>query len=264
MSGEGFLQGKRILVTRAKEQASSLSKKIKEHEGYPIEIPLIKFQAPANIEVVEKTLKNLASYDWVVLTSTNGVNYFFSYFEQFNIRLPETNRPQIAVVGKKTYQALENKGIKANLVPEAYVAESLFEEMKAVVRPNDKVLLARGNLARTFLLEQLKDLGIKTDDLVIYETVINKEEQTNLLKLLKNNLIDIITFTSSSTVTYFLDLLNGTDWKEYIKDITFACIGPITENTALKAGIKPQIVATDYTIDGLVTAITKYLNKGES
>lgn len=258
-----LLEGKRILVTRAKEQAGSFSKRIAELGGIPIEIPLIKIQAPEKTEQIESTLKNIYTYNWLVFTSVNGVRYFFDFLEKYKIALVESNRPKIAVVGEKTLQALEQKGITADLIPDEFVAENLLEKMIERVSSNDSVLLARGNLARSFLPDKLHELGIKVDDLVIYETVLYKEKREELFNMLQSQSLDIITFTSSSTVTNFVELLQGTSWQDLVADIKIACIGPITEKTAIEAGIKPHIVAKEYTIAGLLDAIIASYNKEE-
>lgn len=262
MSASGLLQGQRILVTRAKEQATSFSKKIKELGGKPIEIPLIKIQAPQYTKKIEQTMQKLHTYNWIVFTSVNGVHYFFDYLQKFNAVIPELNRPRIAVVGIKTFHAIEKKGLKVDVIPKDFVAESLMDELAKRVKSDDKILLARGNLARSFLPEKLAELGIKVEDLVIYETVLNIERQVELFNLLESRSLDIITFTSSSTVTNFVELLEGTAWKDYLESVQIACIGPITEQTAIDVGLTPQIVASDYTIAGLLEAIIHHVHKG--
>lgn len=255
-----YLEGKRILVTRAKEQAESFSKKIAEYGGIAIEIPLIKIQAPANTELIDQTLQKLHTYDWIVFTSINGVQYFFDFLEKNKISLSEVNRPKIAVVGNKTLQALERKGFLADLIPDDFVAEDLFEKLIENVDKSESILLARGNLGRSLLPEKLGEMGIKVDDLIIYENVLNIEKQAELIHLLESRSLDIITFTSSSTVTNFVELLKGTaGWQKWLETIQIACIGPITEKTAIEAGMYPQIVAMEYTVAGLLDAIiSKY------
>lgn len=251
-----ILKGKRILVTRAKEQAASFSEKIAEHGGIPIEIPLIKIQPPKDMGQVERALQSIDTYDWLVFTSTNGVEYFFHFLDEFKISFSEAKRPKIAVVGKKTLQALEQKGMKADLVPAHFVAEDLLKKMMTELKAGESVLLARGNLARSLLPEKLDENGMKVEDLVIYETVLDIEKQAELLHLLESRSLDIITFASSSTVTNFIELLAGTNWQEWMGSIQIACIGPITEKTALDAGLNVHIVAKNYTITGLLEAIT--------
>ncbi|HHW37621.1 MAG TPA: uroporphyrinogen-III synthase [Bacillales bacterium] len=255
-----YLQGKQILVTRAKEQAESFSKKIEEHGGIAIEIPLIKIQAPKNTDIIEKTLQKIHTYSWLVFTSMNGVQSFFDFLKNYNIAFSEADRPKIAVVGRKTLQALEQKGFSADLIPDEFVAEDLFEKMIEAVDKSETILLARGNLGRSLLPEKLRKMGIKVDDLILYENVLNTEKQAELIYLLESRSVDIITFTSSSTVTNFVELLKETSgWRNWLEHIQIACIGPITEKTAIQAGFNPQIVATEYTVAGLLEAIvSKY------
>lgn len=261
MSNGCSLQGKRILITRAKEQAKSFSRQVEELGGIPIGIPLIKFQCPIDTEIIESTLRNLHSYDWIVFTSVNGVQFFFDFLDIFNIDYSSFNRPQIAVVGKKTLEPLQEKGISVDLIPEQFVAESLIEEIAKKVSPNSRILLARGNLGRSILPEKLTELGMIVDDLFVYETVADIEKKQQLVDLIQSQSLDMITFTSSSTVTYFIELLAGIPWRDYLKSVPIACIGPITEQTAVEVGIHPDIVALDYTIDGLVDSIVKFYIK---
>lgn len=264
LASERLLKGKRILVTRAKEQASSFSKKIQSLGGVPIEIPLIKIEAPSNTDQIEKTLINLHTYDWLVFTSVNGVHYFFQFLEQFDIPIKNTQeKPKIAVVGKKTLEALEKKGVKVDLIPDEFVAEDLLTKMLLQVKKGDNVLLARGNLARSLLPEKLKEAGARVNDLVVYETVVNMEARAELLEILKLRSCDLIAFTSSSTVTNFCSLLKGADIEALLKNIKIACIGPITEQTALESGLKVDIVAKEYTIDGLLEAIVRSFDDGD-
>jgi len=249
------IQGKRILVTRAKEQAASFSEKISELGGIPIEIPLIKIQPPKNLEQIEQALADINRYDWLVFTSVNGVQYFFHFLEKYNICLQKGKQPKIAVVGKKTLQALEQRGITVDLIPEQFVAENLLEKLREKVTAGDSVLLARGNLARSLLPEKLREMGVHVNDLIIYETVLNYEKQAELKQLLKSRSLDIITFTSSSTVTNFVELLEGTGWRDWLDHTQIVCIGPITEKTALEAGMNVDIVAKEYTIAGIIEAI---------
>ncbi|WP_017755988.1 uroporphyrinogen-III synthase [Calidifontibacillus oryziterrae] len=260
MSKGGSLEGKRILVTRAKEQAKSFSGKIKELGGIPIEIPLIKFESIRNDENIKHYIDKIDSYDWLVFTSVNGVRFFFEYLDKNNNTFTSTNRPQIAVVGKKTLQPLQQRGIKVDLIPEEYVAEGLIEAMSNKVLPNSRILIARGNLGRSILPEKLTELGMIVDDWIVYETVIDYDKKSELLELLLTRSIDMITFTSSSTVTYFVDLLANSEWRDFLKGVQIACIGPITERTAIEAGICPDVVAMDYTIEGLIDAIVKFYN----
>lgn len=253
-----ILEGKRILVTRPKDQAAAFSKKIAEHGGIPIEIPLIRIMPPQNLKEIERTIKAIFSFHWVVLTSVNGVHFFFHFLEKYNINFSQANRPKIAVVGKKTLEALKQKGVTADLVPDRFVAENLLEKLLEKASPGENILLARGNLARSFFSEKLIENGMHVQDLVIYDTVLNVDRRDDLLNLMKNHLIDIITFTSSSTVTNFVELLQETNWQELLEDIQIACIGPITEKTAIDLGLKPQIIAKEFTIAGLLDAIVNH------
>ena len=257
------LNGKRILVTRAKAQAKVLSKKIKKLGGVPIEIPLIFIQPSDNHQEIKHTLDQLHTFDWLVFTSVNGIHYFFQFLDQYHPTWTKADLPKVAVVGEKTLRALKQRGISCELMPESYVGESLYETLKAVVSSHDRVLLARGNLARRFLKDKLQEIGVDVKDLVVYETVKNDKDQSKLVQLIKNKEIDVITFTSPSTVKYFIDCLQSIEWRQYTDSFKVACIGPITAQKAKKCGLHPDIVAKEYTIDGLLNEMIIYFKEEE-
>jgi uroporphyrinogen-III synthase len=252
----GSLRGKRILVTRAAEQAESFSAKIRARGGQPVEIPVLAFRRPEDPSEIETALQYLQDYRWVVFTSANGVRYFFQILREAGFDYPVGVKT--AVVGQKTFRALQKYGVNADLIPEQFVAESLLERLKSEVRSGDAVLMPRGNLARKKLSEELSEFGANVTDLVVYETVVNRDGGKTLNTLLKDRRLDMVTFTSSSTVKYFLELLEERGGRKYLDDVKIACIGPITAKTANEHGLAPGIIADQYTVDGLLDAIEQF------
>ncbi|KXG11500.1 hypothetical protein AT864_00583 [Anoxybacillus sp. P3H1B] len=246
------LQGKSILVTRGKEQANEFSAKLRKAGACPIEIPLISISAVTEREHVEKCLSRLSSYRWLVFTSANGVRFFFSFITD------KTTLPHVAVVGTKTAHALEKRGIHPDIIPDRFVAEGLAEAMKAAIEPGDRILLVRGNLARPNLKEELAELGAEVTDLVVYETHLNESGKEELFHLLSKRAIDIMTFTSSSTVQSFMQMVEGENWQELIESCVIACIGPITKHTAEQFGLTVHICPDQYTIDDMIEAMEKF------
>ncbi|MGN7295651.1 uroporphyrinogen-III synthase [Ferdinandcohnia sp. SAFN-114] len=264
MEGEQPLLGKRILNTRGKKQAAEFSMKITAAGGTPIEIPLLTFEKPKNTTIIKNTISNLKSYDWLIFTSKNGVDSFFDFYnqvvEEAGMNLP---LPKIAVVGTKTEKALLTKGYKPELVPEEFIAEGLFKSLTPFVKKGARFLLARGNLARSYLVDELIRHGAEATDLVVYETVGDSREKERLVTLLKDKQIDIITFTSPSTVKQFYKMVEQLEWQLWTKNVIFACIGPETEKCAKQLHIPIHICPANYTIDHLLTEIVDYLKAQE-
>ncbi|WP_170885645.1 uroporphyrinogen-III synthase [Bacillus alkalicellulosilyticus] len=242
------LLNQRIVVTRAKEQAKSLSKKIEEYGGTAIEVPLLAFQATKQPLFKENRLH---TYDWVLFTSVNAITYFLDLLDDKSI----LHTKKIAVVGNKTLDCLQQHGLSASLVPPRFVAESLLEELRLQLSPGEKILFPKGNLARDVISVGLQEDGYLVDDLVVYETVIDWSSKEKLQSLMEKAEYDFITFTSSSTVTHFFTLLEGKLSLSAIQQKKFACIGPITANTLHNYGITTPIIAEPYTTDGLLSTI---------
>jgi uroporphyrinogen-III synthase len=262
MSHNRSLAGKTVLITREKEQAKEFAEKIVALGGHPISIPLISFQLPENREAVKATLSHLPAYDWIIFTSQNGVEYFFQLLKKENISVMKM--PLIAAVGEKTERALKKRGVKVDLVPTEFVAESLAEAMMPFVKKGTKILFPRGNLARTVLRDELHKQGAEVTDIIVYENIPNKEAAKKLPVLLKQKKLDIITFTSSSTVRNFAALLDKAGLKEEIAHSIIACIGPVTKNTAVQLGLPVHVCPEKhYTIDGMLEEIVAFVKKEE-
>ncbi len=239
------LHGKRILVTRGKDQAKEFSSKIARLGGIPVEIPLLTFQLPENKSEIVDKLSKINTYDWLIFTSTNGVEFFFQELTTSSISIV---LPKIAVVGKKTEDTLRKFGYQAEVVPSEFVAEGLIEALRPLISMGDRILLARGNLSRSVLPKELKSLGAYVDDLVMYENVADYKKKAELLELINRNELDVLTFTSPSTVQYFLESVEEIRWGKFI----VACIGPITKKKLEDADIPVTICPSSYTIDGML------------
>ncbi|WP_347549401.1 uroporphyrinogen-III synthase [Pseudalkalibacillus hwajinpoensis] len=241
------LSGKRVLVTRAREQAAAFTKLIEERGGLSIEIPLISFEPrPHILDTIE-----LNQYSWILFTSANGVRFFFE--EAF---LP--NNVKVGAVGSKTARALNDHGVQINLLPRDFVGEGLVAALSRNALLDEKILLPRGNLGRKELPRQLMKLGYDVTDLPLYDTVIPYDSGSELKKVIQNRAVDVITFTSSSTVHHFAHLLEAENLKDQIKGIAIVVIGPITEKTLQSYSIKAHVVPDKYTIEGMLESLEKY------
>ncbi len=255
------LFGRRVLVTRARSQASELAARIDELGGEPYEFPVIETRLPEGEEAesaIERALVRAEEYDWVMLTSVNGVDYFFRWLERFGVDIRRFHLAKFAAVGPKTAEALAQRGIRADLLPESYRAESLLDSLADQVAEGQTALLARGNLAREILPQELKKKGVRTVEIDVYETALSVPADIWLPEMLQNGEIHIVTFTSSSTVLNLLESLRRLgveDPQAALSRCEIACIGPVTARTAEQHGLTPTIVPDEYTIEGLVQAL---------
>ncbi len=250
------LFGKTVIVTRARAQASQLTKQLEEQGARVLEAPSIKIVPAADYAPLQQAISNIDSYKWLVLTSSNGVEYFFEQLTKAGKDSRSLYGVKIAAIGSATAKALAAHGITADLVPSAYKAEELADALQQNITSGDKVLIARAKVAREVLPERLRELGAQVDVVTAYETVTDCENKDELLALLENVEADMITFTSSSTVTNMLDILG--DKKDLLQKTVIAAIGPVTAATCIKNGLTPAVTAAEYTIDGLMSAIQSY------
>ncbi len=252
------LFGMRVVVTRTRAQASKLIEKLEALGACCYEIPTIKIE-PLK-ENALKAVNMLSEFDWVVFTSENGVRIFFEALWDSGRDLRAFAEVKVAAIGSATKKALEKLGIRADLIPEKdFTQEGLVEEFAKQDLKNKAVLIPRAKEAREHLIEKLKEMGARVEVVPIYETKPCEESKEILEKVLSEG-IDLVTFTSSSTVKNFFKLCDN---KELLKEVVFASIGPITSSTLREFGFEPYIEAKQYTIDGLVEAIIEYFeNRG--
>ena len=246
------LFGKQVLVTRARAQASRLTEKLEALGAGVTELPAIRIQDPADgFHALDGAIQKLGSYDWLVFTSVNGVERFFARLFAAG-RDARSLSQQIAAIGKATAARLKDFGIVADVVPEEYRAEGVTDALRGKVQDGEHVLLPRAAEAREILPEALREMGASVDVVPAYETVAEEADGRSLAKRLADGGIDFVTFASSSTVRNLVKILGST---EPLKQASIACIGPVTAKTCEDMGIQPDIVAKEYTIDGLAAAI---------
>ena len=247
------LWGKKVLVTRAREQASALTAKLTELGAEVTETPAIRFSAPTDeYAALDTAINNVAAFTWLIFTSANGVKNFFARLNGAGRDSRALGRTKIAAIGSATAAELVKYGIRADLVPREYRAEGLSAELTPLIGTQDNILIARAEEAREILPEQLRQTGAKVTVAAAYKTVAALDQADELKTSLAAGKIDWITFTSSSTVKYLSAHLSAND----IKRAQVACIGPVTADTCRAVGIEPTVVAEEYTIDGLVSALT--------
>ncbi len=252
------LFGKRILVTRPGDQASGFIRTLSESGAQCLLFPTIKIIPPTSWKDLDRAIESLSRYEWILFTSVNGVKYFFERLYAAKKDARHLNGIKIGVIGPKTTEALVAKGIRPELIPDTYKAEDIVEELEGYPLNGKKVLLPRPAIARDYIPKKLKSLGALVDEIEAYQTVKPDYSQDQLGELFKNDTIDIITFTSPSTVTNFLAIFEGTSIYEEIIKVEVACIGPITAQKATELGLKVTIMPDEYTVDALTRAIVEF------
>ena len=252
------LLGKRIVVTRARTQASDMIKQLSDLGAECLEFPTIKVAPPDDLRPLNQAIAQLVDYDWIVFTSVNGVKFFFDRLFAIGKDVRALHHLHIAAIGPVTAEKLGNFGLKSDIIPDTYRAEAVVDAFKKVELNRKKVLLPRAKEARPIIPEELRKMGAEVDEVTAYLTQKDQDNTDKLIKQLEERSIDLITFTSSSTVKNFKSLLPADDFDKLIQDITIASIGPITADTAKEMGFEIHIVADAYTIPGLCEAIVKY------
>jgi uroporphyrinogen-III synthase len=240
------------LVTRAREQADGLESRLRARGAIPIVFPAIRFAPPAdNYAALDATLQQLATFDWAIFTSVNGVTHVCQRLEVLGLDVSALAQVHLAAIGPATAEALAARGLTAAVMPERYVAEALLEAL-----PNpagQRFLSPRADIARDALRLGLQAARAEVVEVPAYHTVCVEPSEEALVAL--DTGVDVLTFTSSSTVHNFVAQVGRARAKAMADGARVAVIGPITADTARELGLRVDIVATTYTIAGLVEAI---------
>jgi uroporphyrinogen III methyltransferase / synthase len=249
------LMGRRIVVTRAREQASDLVHALTELGAECIQYPTILVVPPPEWTAVDQAIDCLDQYGWIIFTSVNGVDYFLRRLFEKGLDVRNLGHVKTASIGPATADRLRTWGLKSDIVPQSYRAESVVEAFSAMPVKGSRILLPRAREARSVLPLELTRMGARVDEVTVYETRQAENSPAELITRLDAGTIDMITFTSSSTVKNFLRLLPPERAEQLMQGVTVASIGPITSRTARDLGLSVNIEADPYTIPGLVQAI---------
>jgi uroporphyrinogen III methyltransferase / synthase len=252
-----LLFGKKLLVTRAREQASVLTAALENLGAQCLEAPAIKIIPPDSFAGLDKALADLSRYAWLIFTSVNGVDYFFRRLRHAGRDTRALAGLKVAAIGPPTAARLQEFGVAADVVPLEFQAEGVVAALAGRIESGMRVLIPRAAVARDVLPEELAKTGATVDVVEAYRTVTADTDGALLAEELTAGAIDMITFTSSSTVTNLLAIL-GPEASSLVDRARVACIGPITAATCLEHGIKPDVIAEEFTIAGLVQAICDY------
>lgn len=256
------LFGKRIVVTRARSQASDLVDRLQKMGAECLEYPTIEIVPPEDNLQLDKAIEVLDTFDWLVFTSVNGVNRFFQRLFETGHDCRALGNLKTACIGPATSQRLLDFGVRSDIIPENYRAESVVEAFTAQDMQGRRVLLPRADGARPVLPEELEKMGAVVEEVITYRAQPVADKAPELIERLAEKSIDMITFTSSSTVSNFKALLPEEHSNELLENVAIASIGPITSDTARKLGFEVHVTAEEYTIPGLCRAVLKYYGQG--
>jgi uroporphyrinogen-III synthase len=249
------LLDRKILVPRGKNQAKSFSRLVERYGGIPIEIPLISFRPIKTGSDLETIIEHLDTYDWIIFTSNVTVDTFMSFVQQEKIH----SFPKIAVIGERTKSVLLRKGVKVDFVPTQYVAETFVEEFLPTVNKGDRILLPKGNLARNLIGQSLRNHGAFVDEIIVYETFLPQESRSKLAHMLSTEELDILLFTSPSTVDHFMSVVLEHQLQSRLHHCIIGCIGPITHEKILSKGLQVHISPSIYTVEEMVKSTIAYI-----
>jgi uroporphyrinogen-III synthase len=254
-NGKYPLRRTRILVGRARHQAGSLSTSLRGLGAHVIEIPFIEIRKPQSYAQLDDVLKNIKSYDWLILTSVNGVETMWERARKLRITRRTLKHLQIAAIGPATKAAIVKHGLKVKMVPEEYVAESVVKGLRDKVN-GKQVALIRAKVARDVIPEELRVAGAHVDVVEAYETAVPEKSRVRLHALMRNTARrpHIVIFTSSSTAKNFAELLGNGKARSF-NGVQFASIGPVTSATLRELQMPVAIEAREFTMGGLIRAI---------
>ncbi|MCK4777254.1 MAG: uroporphyrinogen-III synthase, partial [Actinomycetia bacterium] len=203
------LFNKNIVITRAKNQLKEFTDILENLGARVIEFPTIKIIPPSSYEELDKAIKNIREFKWIIFTSVNGVDFFFKRFFKNGGKLKNIEEKKIAVIGPATAEAAKKKGLNIDLLPEEFKAEDVIKGFKDIDVEGVKILIPRAKKAREILPNSLREMGAKVSVIPVYETVPDDSKVSEVVELFLKQEVDLITFTSSSTVKYFMKLLKG-------------------------------------------------------
>ncbi len=252
------LHGKRILITRTREQAGQLARQLAALGAVPIELPTIQVNAPSDWGPVDTAIDTLDAFSWIVFTSANGVRFFCERLETRGHNPHRLAAARLVAIGPATATALGELGLQPNVVPSRSQTEGIVDELRRFDVQGSRVLLLRARNARELLVTELTALGAQVTDVAVYETT-PAGDPAEVRLLLASGGVDAVTFTSSSTARNLVAIL-GDDANCQLRTVVVASIGPITSQTARELGLTVLTEAPEPTVPGLVAALERYFD----
>jgi len=257
------LFGKRIVLTRAREQAGEFARLLAAYGAEPITAPTIMIVPPLSWDALDQAIATLSSYTWLIFTSVNGITPFMERLKKARRDVRALAHLQIGAIGPRTAEELTRHGLTADLIPSEFQAEGMVAALSQHELKGAKVLIPRAEVAREMLPEQLRLKGAIVDVVPVYRTVVPEAGLSRLKEEIQAGVIDVMTFTSSSTVSNFVELIGGAQEARRLgTKTTVACIGPITARTAESYGLPVTIMPAENTVPALAQAIVRFYSEG--
>ena len=257
------LFGKRIVLTRAREQAAEFARLLAAYGAEPITAPTITMVPPASWAALDRAIEQLSGYSWLIFTSVNGIAPFMERLKHAHRDVRALAHLQIGAIGPRTAEELTRYGLSADVIPPEFQAEGMVAAMGQYDLKGKKILIPRAEVARELLPDQLRTKGATVDVIPVYRTVLPEVGLNRLKEQMRNGMIDVITFTSSSTVSNFVELIGGAEEaRRIVGKTTIACIGPVTARTAEDYGMPVTIMPGENTIPALCQAIVRFYSEG--
>jgi len=255
------LNNNRIIITRPKERAREFAELLTAEGAKPIFFPVIQISPLSDTSHLDNTLRNIANYDWLILTSVHAVEACLNRMQVLGLTFP--NQLRVAVVGTQTTSSLSKFGVKADFIPSEYTAETIADGLSKDIS-SKRVLLPQSNLSRDTLTMKLRSAGATVDEVIAYHT-LKAQPKPQAIASLRSG-VDIITFASPSSVHGFVDVLadNEIDFHSLPNNPLIACIGQVTASAVRDVGLQVHIEAKKHTIKGLVEAMKEYKNSKTS
>lgn len=254
------LAGRRIVVTRARKQAGSLAQRIEALGGEVIEFPTIETLAPASFAALDNAVRQIESYGWIFFTSVNGVKFFLDRLPLAGKSAANLANAKVVAVGSETAKRLADAGVAVTLIPSSFSAEGILATLNSAELAGQRVLLPRAAHARDLLPDTLRQWGALVEVVEAYRTVAPAFDATAILRRFASGEVDMVTFTSSSTVSNFVQLCGGGSLAAIVGNARLASIGPITAQTIAELGGQVTVMAQQSTIDGLISALVEYFS----
>ena len=257
------LFGKRIVLTRAREQAREFSQLLAAYGAEPIEVPTIQIVPPASWQAIDGAVTRLNTYQWLIFTSVNGVRPFIDRLRAAGKDARALANLRLCAIGPRTAQELETYGLTPDIIPTEFQAEGVIAALADVGVRGSRILIPRAEVAREILPEQLRELGATVDVIPVYRTISPAVDVASLTQQFHDGRVAVVTFTSSSTVRNFVEVFGGRNAvKSLLEEVVVACIGPITARTAEEYGLTVTVMPAENTVPALAETIVKYFQKG--
>lgn len=256
------LQGRRILVTRAAEQAAEFTEQLRQRGAVVVECPTIQLVPPQQWDEVDAAIHHLSSFDWLILTSTNGVRFFFARLLELGFAPTALQNAKVCAVGPKTAEALQELGIRPDMVPEQFTGEGVVASFQGIDLQGRRILFPKADGARDLIPQQLRGMGAELVDPVVYRNIIPQALPETARQALEQHQLDAVVFSSPSTVRNLATLTGGIKrLQQLLEGVAVASIGPVTTKACQELGLKVTVEPEHATLDNLISELEQHFGQ---